>query len=67
MKMDKSTFLQFASRSAAVIFVEIVAMMYSEVQRTGHIILPVRCTSLFFVSLSPTNITAALRLANRET
>ena len=33
------------SRSAAVIFVEMVAMTYVEVQRTGKIILPVRCTS----------------------
>jgi hypothetical protein len=36
------------------------------VQRTGNIILPVRCTSEHIIATIATNMTAALRLANQE-
>lgn len=48
------------SRSAAVIFVEIVAIRCLEVQRTGDIILPVRGTSL-----APDRILLALQYSRR--
>ena len=43
----RPTVLLLYSRSAAVIFVELVPMIWLEVQRTGNIISSVRCTSFF--------------------